>query len=232
MTSLRGLQINKSYTSRESDIVNEFINPALSISSLYYRVSAYYSSYSLRGIAEGLSAMIMNNAIIKMIISFFVSEQDYNAFMESKEKSQAYIEEHFINNKEELKKFMIEDSIKAFSFLVATGRLQIKFVVSTQGIFHEKYGIIFDSNNDYVGFSGSMNETLDGLTVNFEKIKVFRSWKDEEREYIYPDLLEFERYWEGNIRGCILFFSVLYPIVKQVHPLELRLGSSFFCVIL
>ena len=85
-----------------------------------------------------------------MIISFFVSEQDYNAFMESKEKSQAYIEEHFINNKEELKKFMIEDSIKAFSFLVATGRLQIKFVVSTQGIFHEKYGIIFDSNNDYV----------------------------------------------------------------------------------
>ena len=204
VTLLRDLEINKSYTSKENDIVKEFINPTLSISSLYYRVSAYYSSYSLRGIAEGLSSMIMNNAKIKMIISFFVSEQDYNAFMEAKEKAQVYIEEHFINNKEELKRFMIKDSVKAFSFLVATGRLKIKFVVSTQGIFHEKYGIIFDSNNDYVGFSGSMNETLDGLTVNFEKIKVFKSWKDEEREYIYPDLQEFERYWEGNIKDCII----------------------------
>ncbi|MCL5963780.1 MAG: DEAD/DEAH box helicase family protein [Candidatus Thermoplasmatota archaeon] len=204
MTLLRDLKINKSYTSKENDIVKEFLNPTLSISSLYYRVSAYYSSYSLQGIAEGLSAMITNNAKIKMIISFFINEQDYNAFIDGKEKTQVYIEENFINDKEELKRLMIEDSVRAFSFLVATDRLQIKFVMSAQGIFHEKYGIIFDSNNDFVGFSGSMNETLNGLTINFEKIKVFKSWKEEEREYINPDLLEFERYWGGNVDGCII----------------------------
>ena len=204
MTLLRDLKTQKSYTSQENNIAEEFLNPALSVSLLYYRVSAYYSSYSLRSIAEGLSNMISNNAKVKMIISFFVNEQDYQAFIDGTKKPQAYIEWNFVNNKEELKKLMIEDSVQAFSSLVASGRLQIKFVMSTQGIFHEKYGIIFDSNGDFIGFSGSMNETLDGLTINFEKIKVFRSWIEEEKEYIDPDLEEFEKYWKGNVDGCII----------------------------
>ena len=204
MTSLRDLKIRKSYTSRENNIPNEFLNPTLAISSLYYRVSAYYSLYSIQEIAEGLSAMISNNAKIKLIVSFFISEQDYNAFMQGVKNPQNYIEDNFINNKTELKKFMIKETVRAFTLLVATGRLQIKFVLSTQGIFHEKYGIIFDSNKDFIGFSGSMNETYNGMTVNFEKIKVFKSWRDEEREYLDPDLAEFEKYWEGRVKDCII----------------------------
>lgn len=204
MILLRDLKIKKSYTSKENNIAEEFLNPCLSISSLYYRVSAYYSSYSLRSIAEGLSNLISNNAKVKMIISFFVNEQDYQAFIDGTKNAQVYIERNFLNNKEELKNLMIENPIEAFGSLVATGRLQIKFVISSQGIFHEKYGIIFDSDGNFVGFSGSMNETLEGLTVNFEKVKVFRSWVEEEREYIDPDLQEFERYWKGHVDGCVI----------------------------
>lgn len=204
MTQLRDLKIHKSYTSKENNIAEELLNPTLSVSLLYYRVSAYYSSYSLLSIAEGLSNMISNNARVKMIISFFVNERDYQAFIDGTNKPQAYIESNFVNNKEELKTLMIEDSVEAFSSLVASGRLQIKFVMSSQGIFHEKYGIIFDSNGDFIGFAGSMNETLEGLTLNFEKIKVFKSWVEEEKEYIDPDLQEFEKYWKGNADGCII----------------------------
>ena len=204
MNLLKDLKIKKSYTSRENDIVNEFLNPTLSISSVYYRVSAYYSLHSLSAIAEGISTMISNNAKIKMIISFFISDKEYDAFVKGINSPQKYIEDNFLSNKNELKNLMVEDSIRAFTLLVATGRIQIKFVMSSQGIFHEKYGIIFDANQDFIGFSGSMNETLNGLTVNFEKIKVFRSWIKEEKEYLEPDLNEFKKYWEGNVKDCII----------------------------
>ena len=204
MNKLRDLIIYKSYTSKENNISEEFLNPTLSVASLYYRVSAYYSPHSLRSIAEGLSNMMSNNARVRMIISFFVSEQDYEAFMRGTKDSKDYLESNFVNNKEELKRLMIEDSVEAFSTLVASGRIQMKFILSSQGIFHEKYGIIFDSNGDFIGFSGSMNETFDGLTLNFEKIKVFKSWVEEEKEYIAPDIEEFEKYWNGNVDGCIV----------------------------
>ena len=204
MNKLRDLIIYKSYTSKENNISEELLNPTLSVASLYYRVSAYYSPHSLRSIAEGLSNMMSNNARVRMIISFFVSEQDYEAFMRGTKDSKDYLESNFVNNKEELKRLMIEDSVEAFSTLVASGRIQMKFILSSQGIFHEKYGIIFDSNGDFIGFSGSMNETFDGLTLNFEKIKVFKSWVEEEKEYIAPDIEEFEKYWNGNVDGCIV----------------------------
>ena len=202
--SLRKLLLKKSYTSRENDLAIEFFNPVLSLSREYLRVSAYYSSYSMLSISKGMSEMFTNSGKMKLIISFFVNEEDYEAFVNGRRNPQDYIVENFLNDKEQLRKMMMNNSVEAFAKLTSSGRLTIKFVISDEGIFHEKYGIIFDENGDYISFSGSLNETHEGLTVNFEKIKVFRGWIREEDEYIQSDLREFYKYWKGEVFDCLV----------------------------
>jgi superfamily II DNA or RNA helicase len=204
LKSFKDLVINKSYTSKEDDISRDFFNPILSITKLYYRVSAYYSSRSLISISEGLASMVSNGGEMKMIISFFVDVEDYEAYLQGRKDASHYIRDRLPSTKEEMKRLMEHNSIQAFSSLICSNRLSIKFVISSTGIFHEKYGIMFDFNNDFISFVGSMNETLNGLINNFEKIKVFRSWVEAEMEYIAPDLKEFEKYWTGNAEGCIV----------------------------
>lgn len=202
--SFKDLVIKKSYTSKEDDISGEFFNPVLSVTRLYFRVSAYYSSRSLIGISEGLSNMISNGGEMKMIISFFVDSEDYEAYLQGRKDASNFIRYKLPSTKEEIKELMENNSVQAFCSLINTDRLAIKFVISQDGIFHEKYGIMFDFNNNFIGFAGSLNETFNGLINNFEKIKVFRGWIEEEKEYIEPDLKEFERFWNGNADGCII----------------------------
>ena len=202
--SLRNISLKKSYTSKKDDMISEFFNPVLSVSKKYLRVSAYYSSYSLISISKGLSEMFAKNAEMKLIVSFFVNEKDYVAFIKGINDPKEYLHERFLTNKDELKKLMTDNNIEAFTRLVSSGKLSMKFVLANEGIFHEKYGIIFDEAGDYVSFSGSLNETLDGLTKNFEKIKVFRGWVEEENEYIETDIEEFNKYWNGEVDECLV----------------------------
>lgn len=202
--SLRDVRIVKSYTSKESNLTVDFFNPVLSVSNKYYRVSAYYSSHSLKGISEGLSELLTHNGSVKMIVSFLVNPQDYDALIRGTKNPNDFISDNFLRDKNELKCLMQNKSVEAFASLVRSGKLQMRFVLSVEGLFHEKYGIMFDDHGDYVSFVGSLNETLDGLTINYEKIKVFRSWIEPEKEYISPDLEEFEKYWAGDAKDCIV----------------------------
>ena len=48
-------------------------------------------------------------------------------------------------------------------------------------MYHEKMGIISDSEGNKVAFSGSMNESMTAMKFNYEAIDVFCSWMVTER---------------------------------------------------
>lgn len=72
------------------------------------------------------------------------------------------------------------------SNLVATERLTIKIAFleddNTIGMFHEKLGLMYDHEGNIIAFSGSMNESSNAFTTNYEAIDIFSSWtQDNER---------------------------------------------------
>jgi len=69
-------------------------------------------------------------------------------------------------------------------------------VLAQQGLFHLKVGLLEDYDGNQVSFSGSLNESAAGWTMNVEEFKVFRSWEASEVDYVRADLAKFQRFWE------------------------------------
>ena len=74
------------------------------------------------------------------------------------------------------------ERLNLLSSLIADGimDIQIAFTEDKNGIgmYHEKMGIIEDTEGNKIAFSGSNNETATAMSINYETIDVFRSWGD------------------------------------------------------
>jgi superfamily II DNA or RNA helicase len=198
--AFRDLNLNIGYNSENIDVVGKFFVPVLKDTKIYRRVSAYYSSNSLKLIAEGLSEMLNNDGTMKLLVSYVISEEDFNAIIAAKKQPDEILKSMKIDNEIELKKLMEDKNVAALGYLIATKRIEIKFVLCrAKGIFHLKFGIFTDHKNDRISFSGSINETYEGLTDNIEEFKVFRSWIPEERKYLEVDSEKFDNYWNEKI---------------------------------
>src|SRR3989338_5977494 len=198
--TFRELNLNIEYNSEITDVARNFFIPVLKMSKSYRRVSAYYSSNSLKLIAEGLSAMVNNDGKMKLLISYLVSEEDFDAILHAKKQPEEILKSMRIDDEIKLKELMIDENVVALGYLIATNRLDVKFVICKgKGIFHLKFGIFTDDIGDRIGFSGSINETYEGLTDNIEQFKVFRSWVSEEQKYLESDSDSFDKYWSGKI---------------------------------
>ena len=55
-----------------------------------------------------------------------------------------------------------------------------------------------DDEDNIISFSGSDNETASGWLHNIEEFKVFCSWDESEKKFVYSDLDDFNRYWRGD----------------------------------
>ncbi len=196
----KNLDIKIAYDSAKDDIVKSFFIPVLCNSINYKRVSAYYSSKSLKALSEGLSIMIWSGGTLNYIVSYIVSREDFDSIIVGRKNPKKIINDLFVKDMESLKNLMKEDSPAALAYLISKGSLTMKFVVTSNpiGIFHMKFGIFTDSNGDKISFSGSVNETIEGLENNVEEFKVFRSWIPEEEKYIIEDINKFDFYWNNN----------------------------------
>lgn len=109
---------------------------------------------------------------------------------------------------------LVKDRLNALAWLAAAGLLEIKLALRldphgrfSRGIFHEKTGIFTDRDNNHVTFSGSSNETAGGLVDNFESIKAFCSWRDQEGR-VQEEIENFEALWNDTTPGLrVLDFS-------------------------
>lgn len=109
---------------------------------------------------------------------------------------------------------LIKDRLNALSWLAAAGLLEIKLALRldakggfARGLFHEKTGIFSDRDGNHVAFSGSSNETAGGLVENFESIKVFCSWRDQEGR-VQEEIENFDALWSNSTPGLrVIDFS-------------------------
>ena len=196
----KDIKLKIAYNSDKDDISALFFNPVLKESTIYMRVSAYFSSQFLKTVSEGMSSLAWNGGKALIIASVQVPEEDASAFRNSKSMLQKKIDEIF-PSKNELKQLMEDRNVEAFGKLVESGSIDMKFAVAARGIFHMKYGIAIDQSGDRIAFAGSINETLGGHSTNVEQFDIFRSWLQGEMEHEENYYNEFKSYWDGTSTG-------------------------------
>lgn len=198
--SLNDLDIKIKYDSDEDDLLNDFYIPALSESTKYYRLSGFFNSSSLAVAAEGLENFIKNNGKMKLVTSVIFSKEDLIKINEAQSNPLKVIEENFIKDYENISNNFIKDHLAALGWMIANDKLEIKVAYPKDliNIFHPKVGILVDSDDNYLSFSGSDNETRSGWLGNIEEFKVFASWKFGHKEIIDTDISSFAKYWQDN----------------------------------
>lgn len=199
---LKDLELKGVYKSDLDNILEDFYFPALSHANMYDRAVGFFSASTISYAAQALSVFVKNDGKIRLILGAFTDSEDVKAISEGyreKEISEK-IGAEFLDLIDGVSDELFQNRFEALAWLVAHGRLDVRIALREHGMYHDKVGIIGDSNGDRVVFSGSANESRQALlpTYNYESINVFPTWRDELREYSAPHIESFERLWKNE----------------------------------
>ena len=201
--SLKDIEIKKEYRNLHGNIVKDFYNPLLAEAVLYKRSVGFFSSTALACFSVGLCKFLQNGGRIQLVASPKLSDEDIKAMQDGYEKRKI-IEESLLRELYEPKTFLQSDRLNMLANLIAEGRLDIKIAFTESGMYHEKLGVIEDTEKNYVAFSGSLNESENAFKNNYETIDVYCSWNDVENRASDKNKA-FENIWNGNDKTLKLF---------------------------
>lgn len=207
MSSLTDYPFEDGYSTSSNSLLKDFYEPALGLSANYFRAAGYFSS-SLFALAPlAYANFVARGGKMRLLCSPHLSSIDAELF-------ENLVETENVPTREVVERSLralsesgdIESAlVKALSSLVASGVLEVQFVIHNHGnLFHDKVGIFADDTGNLVSFLGSANETHAAWSGhnNHEQIEVFCSWHSGEsrrRAERHRDL--FEETWAGLRRG-------------------------------
>lgn len=195
--SFRDLEIKHSYISYGADsITTALINPALKHAKTYKRSVGFFSSSVLEPIIDGVSALVKNKGKIQLIASPQLSVNDAEAIHLGYEQRRQKVSAAFdLSFQQALEQFDLEE-LKILAELIARDYLDIKLAVTKDtGIYHDKLGILEDTEGNIIVFYGSANSSMTGYCKNYEKIRVVKSWVIGDQESVSDEIDEFDSLW-------------------------------------
>ena len=204
MAYLTDLDIKFCYRSDKDNLVRDFFIPTLKLAVEYKRAVGFFSSSALKSLSRGLEGLLFNEGTMKIIASPQLSEDDaaaIDAGYKKREEGCAFA------CAREIAELDWDLELEVLSWLIATGKLNIKLAMRSQnsrpGIYHEKLGIIKDSVGNFITFSGSANESVSAHEYNFESLDVDKSW-DDRRQVTAEKEENFDDLWENNTNGLVV----------------------------
>ena len=183
------------------DIIHDFYIPILQETVKYRRAVGFFNSAALYEMAIGLSALVKNNGRIELIVSPRLTQEDIDDIRLGYRKREEIIENSLLRDFPSPSSIKERRQLNLLANLIAEGIMDIKVAfkidLNVVGIFHEKIGIMEDSEGNRVAFTGSMNETYSGLLHNYESIDVFCSWRNEDSERVAIKEAAFDTLWSN-----------------------------------
>lgn len=180
--SLKQYKIKCEYRSLIDNVVQDFYIPLLKEAVAYKRAVGYFSSSSLVEISKGIAEMAAKGGKIQIVASPYLSNEDIEAIKKGYEDRQKIIENALMVQLKEPVDYYSLERLNLLTCLIADGilEIQVAFIDGKNeiGMYHEKMGLIEDAEGNKVAFSGSNNESVMGMLVNYEAMDVFRSWGD------------------------------------------------------
>jgi len=202
---LRGRQWQRFVRGPDRQLLDELYVPALSAAVCYDRCCAYFSSSVLSAAARGFGKMIERLVLlgpdaprpaIRLLVNEQLTEDDARALTERGDTTglEAVLWERFSNPADAL----MRERLALLGWLVREGLLAVRVGVMRQGrgILHAKFGVVTDTVGDAIVFSGSGNESAQGLFGNYERFEVSGSWADAERHAEF--VREFDDLWHNR----------------------------------
>ena len=168
------------YSSDADDLIHDFFVPALSRAIRYDRAVGYFTAGALARLAPALDAYLDRGddaAPIRVLASPHLPASDLRQMSLGYERRT--IEQECAECRPEF-----EDALRAVTWMIQQEMMEFWLIPGyadgTECLYHEKIGVMEDSDGNYLTFEGSPNETFSGLGSNIESFPVHRSWIDAE----------------------------------------------------
>ena len=206
--SLRGLNLKAVYRTGVDNLMEDFYIPCLRECIKYDRAVGFFTSSVLAYGMSGVAKLITNGGKMRLIIGSPLDDEEYEALKAGKNLKK--LGEKLVKELEVLvegsESTALEIRLKLFFLMIVTEKLDIRFAYRRSGMYHEKIGIMEDSDGNKILFQGSANETASALNedLNYESINIYPSWEEDVYEkYGMPYEKGFEDIWNGKDKHVI-----------------------------
>lgn len=225
------LSIKQEYRSPQDNIIKDFYIPVLENAVSYRRSVGFFSSSALIEISKGICALAKKGGKIELVASPYLSAEDEIAIRKGYENRAKIIENALLHGlKTEPENFFEKERLNLLANLVESGVLNIKIAFtengSSVGMYHEKLGLVEDSGGNKIAFSGSMNESENAFTKNYETVDVFCSWKStDEKARVIQKETAFAAIW-GNFDEKLKVLH--FPSIDKAILEKYKRGTADF----
>lgn len=194
------------YRTYRDSIDKDFYVPCFAESVALYRAVGFFSLHSLALSIDGLIRFIRKNGTIQLICSPEISQTDAELIDSCISLDKEHVTKSLINTITGSKLSEDElDQLDIICNMLCDNKLTIKVAFQPLGIYHEKFGIFEDEEENRIYFNGSMNETVYGLLHNHESIFVLQSWNSEHAlGTISHELNYFKELWNGEDESVVV----------------------------
>jgi superfamily II DNA or RNA helicase/HKD family nuclease len=219
------------YSLPRDNVVDDVINPALSVATEFSLMSGFFSVGVLKDLSHGLAKYLAKDGTkVRILISPELSANDQDSLREGLDPHvivSRIVKEAF-ESSEALESALVQHAKECLAYLLAHDRLEIRVVLMRKGLFHPKTWIFEDGKNSAV-LSGSANATHNGLGLNIEQLDLNTSWNgDTEAARCRGHKLFFDFYWDSSGTVETKTVSISYALLKGLlKPTESSEMPSF-----
>jgi hypothetical protein len=199
--SLRSLDpmLRPVYVVPKDDVAGGLLIPTMTAATSVRCMAGFFSSSSFTQLAPGLAAFLNHSrGVFRLLLSPRIEEKDRQAIESAtsdpltvlSDAAQRLFDGGLISDSA-----LAKHTVHCLAFLLASGRAELRFVLTRRGMFHPKVWILSDGQSDVVAH-GSSNPTEPGLLYNYETVSVERSWVETAKTEFFTSL--FEGVWNGT----------------------------------
>ncbi|MCC7075061.1 MAG: DEAD/DEAH box helicase family protein [Deltaproteobacteria bacterium] len=191
------------YEVPDDDLVRDVLIPAMTNADEVRVGMGYFSSHSLAQLSAGLAAFLCNRAgPLRLLISPEISQEDRDAIAQGVGEPQAVVDQlaqRIFSSQAAAASALTTHAQQCLAFLVASGRLELRFVLMKRGMYHKKQWL-FCGESAWAAVHGSGNATESGLVTNGEQMTVDRAWSDGDAARIRVErlLAQWDRQWNNR----------------------------------
>ena len=199
------------YTPDDGDLVELFYVPVLEDAERYDRLTGYFNAGALALAARGIEGLVRNAGRMRLVVGCTLEPSEIEA-IERGEALRDLVEQHLASLPLAPPDPASSEALELLAWMIARGHLEVKVAVPcdldgrpipSDGIFHEKAGIVADRSGDRLAWNGSLNETTAGWRRNWESINVYTSWGPEPGR-VDDEEANFARIWANRSKRVIV----------------------------
>ena len=199
------------YTPDDGDLVELFYVPVLEDAERYDRLTGYFNAGALALAARGIGGLVRNAGRMRLVVGCTLEPSEIEA-IERGEALRDLVEQRLASLPLAPPDPASCEALELLAWMIARGHLEVKVAVPcdldgrpipSDGIFHEKAGIVADRSGDRLAWNGSLNETTAGWRRNWESINVYTSWGPEPGR-VDDEEANFARIWANRSKRVIV----------------------------